>query len=225
MAKPTKPVLSYSDLDLRSIVKQRSYFGFSASTGTTVELNCVLRWNMTVEILPEEEGDSGRMVKIGVGVGVGVGVLVVAGVAGLVYHVCRRRKANIASDSVIVGTLKSLPGTPREYGFKDLKKATNNFDEKNKLGEGGFGVVYRGTLVKDNLEVAVKKFSRDNIKSKDDFLAELTIINRLRHKHLVRLLGQFYNSFFNLFHFFSFLSLHSSLSFKQNHSNLLTINI
>ncbi|KAF7829091.1 putative L-type lectin-domain containing receptor kinase S.5 [Senna tora] len=135
VAKPAKPVLS-SDLDLKSIVKQRSYFGFSASTGTTVELNCVLRWNITVEILADK-GESGR-----------------------------------------------------EFEFEELKKATNNFDEKNKLGQGGFGVVYRGSLVKEDLEVAVKKFSRDdNMKNQDDFLAELSIINRLRHKHLVRLLG------------------------------------
>jgi len=92
-----------------------------------------------------------------------------------------------------LGTLQSLPGTPREFSFKDLKKATNNFDDKHKLGQGGFGVVYKGVLLKENLEVAVKKFSRDNLKGEGDFLAELTIINRLRHKHLVRLLGKLVN--------------------------------
>ncbi|KAJ0844602.1 putative protein kinase RLK-Pelle-L-LEC family [Helianthus annuus] len=50
-------------------------------------------------------------------------------------------------------------------------------------------VVYRGVLPEDNVEVAVKWFSRESLKGEDDFLAELTIINRLRHKHLVRLLG------------------------------------
>ncbi|KAJ0693796.1 putative protein kinase RLK-Pelle-L-LEC family [Helianthus annuus] len=44
-------------------------------------------------------------------------------------------------------------------------------------------------LQEDNVEVAVKWFSRESLKGEDDFLAELTIINRLRHKHLVRLLG------------------------------------
>ncbi|KAI8541000.1 hypothetical protein RHMOL_Rhmol08G0028700 [Rhododendron molle] len=91
--------------------------------------------------------------------------------------------------NILLGALKRLPGTPREFHFKDLKRATNNFDEKNKLGQGGFGVVYRGHLHDENLEVAVKWFSRETIKGEDDFLAELTIINRLRHKHLVRLLG------------------------------------
>ncbi|KAI4314689.1 hypothetical protein L6164_027575, partial [Bauhinia variegata] len=184
--KPTKPVMSYN-LDLKDVVKQTSYFGFAASTGENVELNCVLRWNITVEVLPDEDNTE-RVLKISLGVGVPVLVLILISISGLVYYLCRKRKAS-ASDPNILGTLKSLPGTPREFTFKELKKATNNFDERRKLGQGGFGVVYRGTLQKENLEVAVKKFSRDNIKSKDDFLAELTIINRLRHKHLVRLLG------------------------------------
>nr|XP_029148604.1 L-type lectin-domain containing receptor kinase IX.1-like [Arachis hypogaea]XP_029154021.1 L-type lectin-domain containing receptor kinase IX.1-like [Arachis hypogaea] len=94
------------------------------------------------------------------------------------------------SDKTLVNTLRNLPGTPKEYRFEDLKMATNNFDDvKNKLGQGGFGAVYRGTLPKDKTQVAVKKFLRDKISSTHDFLAELTIINSLRHKNLVRLLG------------------------------------
>ncbi|CAN6688341.1 unnamed protein product [Malus baccata var. baccata] len=63
-----------------------------------------------------------------------------------------------------------------------------------RLGQGGFGIVYRGSLhdkdhanTNTSAETAVKKFSRDNIKGKDDFMAELTIIHRLHHKQLVRL--------------------------------------
>ncbi|TQE09464.1 hypothetical protein C1H46_004957 [Malus baccata] len=63
-----------------------------------------------------------------------------------------------------------------------------------RLGQGGFGIVYRGSLhdkdhanTNTSAETAVKKFSRDNIKGKDDFMAELTIIHCLHHKQLVRL--------------------------------------
>ncbi|KAL5564728.1 hypothetical protein UlMin_027892 [Ulmus minor] len=193
-AKPTEPVLSYKGLDLRKVVSQDSYFGFSASTGSSYQLNCVLRWNLTVEILPGSGGGGGgggsgegrKGVKIGVGVAAGVAILLVGlGVLGW----CLYRRRRTADDPTILGALKSLPGTPREFEFRELKKATNSFDEKNKLGEGGFGVVYRGILTKENVEIAVKRFSRENLKGKDDFLAELTIINRLRHKHLVKLLG------------------------------------
>ncbi|KAM1073014.1 hypothetical protein ACFX2B_017942 [Malus domestica] len=186
--RPTSPVLT-ANLNLKDIVKQKSYFGFAASTGSAIELNCVLRWNLTVELLPGGKGgNSNEGLKIGLAVGVPAVALLLLGLGGLGYYLYKRRKA-AASDENIFGALKSLPGTPREFSFKELKKATNNFDDKHKLGQGGFGVVYRGVLPKENLEVAVKKFSRDNLKGKDDFLAELTIINRLRHKHLVRLLG------------------------------------
>ncbi|XVF71473.1 hypothetical protein PTKIN_Ptkin12aG0040300 [Pterospermum kingtungense] len=183
--KPSKPVLS-ADLDLGSLVKQKSYLGFSASTGSHVQLNCVLKWNLTIEVIPD--GNKGKNWFLnGLAIGVPLLVLLLLGIGGLTYYWYKKWRAR--SDPNILGALKSLPGTPREFRFRDLKKATNNFDDKHKLGQGGFGVVYRGLLQKENLEIAVKKFSRDNIKGKDDFLAELTIINRLRHKHLVRLLG------------------------------------
>ncbi|KAM4118680.1 hypothetical protein ACB094_02G220500 [Castanea mollissima] len=192
--KPNKPVLTADHLDLGSLVNQNSYFGFAASTGASdVQLNCVLRWNLTVEKLPggdEASSGSHEGLKIGLGVGGPCLVLVLMGIAGLGYYVHKKRvAAAAASGPNILGALKSLPGTPREFSFKELKSATNNFDEKHRLGQGGFGVVYKGVIPKENLQVAVKRFSRDNLKGKDDFLAELTIINRLRHKHLVRLLG------------------------------------
>ncbi|GAU28078.1 hypothetical protein TSUD_223190 [Trifolium subterraneum] len=186
--KPVKPVLN-SSLDLKEWVNRESYFGFSASTGNTVELNCILKWNISIEAFGEK-GKSGKALAIGLGVGIPLFLILIS--AGLYYYYLIKKKKeedNYGSNSQIMGTLKSLPGTPREFNYQELKKATNNFDEKFKLGEGGYGVVYRGILPKEKLEVAVKKFSRDKMKSTDDFLAELTIINRLRHKHLVKLQG------------------------------------
>lgn len=182
---PKTPILTY-DLDLKEHVNQESYFGFSASTGTNYQLNCVLRWNLTVEYFPEKKNP---WLKIVLGVGIPVVSLLILGAACLGY--CYHKKRIDRSQSNILGALKSLPGTPQEFQFKALKKATNNFDEKNKLGQGGYGVVYRGFLAgEENKDIAVKWFSRESIKGQDDFLAELTIINRLRHKHLVKLLGK-----------------------------------
>jgi len=197
--KPAKPIIS-SVLDLRKVVSQNSYFGFSASTGVTVELNCVLRWNISIEVFDNDKNE--KYLSIGLGVGIPVLVLILGGGGFWYYYLCKKKKRDDnGSTSQIMGTLKSLPGTPREFSFQELKKATNNFDEKHKLGQGGYGVVYRGTLPKEKLQVAVKMFSRDKMKSTDDFLAELTIINRLRHRHLVKLQGQFHFSFIYLFHY------------------------
>nr|AKV93700.1 clade XVI lectin receptor kinase [Nicotiana benthamiana] len=149
--RPENPILTH-DVDLRDVVNQESYFGFSASTGNFSQLNCVLRWNLTV-------------------LGFICSILDFVTTSGYYYH----KKKAARSESITLGALKSLPGMPRDFEFKVLKKATNNFDEKNKLGEGGFGVVYKGYLVGENLEIAVKWFSRESIKGQDDFLAELTL--------------------------------------------------
>ncbi|KAL8133804.1 putative L-type lectin-domain containing receptor kinase S.5 [Apium graveolens] len=188
---PDEPILK-QDLNLALFVEQKSYFGFSASTGDNIELNCVLRWNLTVSYFAEDEVP---VVKILLGVGIPVVVLLIVGAGFMVVYLKKRQKKKGSISSNILGALRSLPGTPREFKFRDLKKATNNFDDKFKLGQGGYGVVYRGVLPDDeNLEVAVKWFSRESLKGEDDFLAELTIINRLRHKHLVRLLGWCYKN-------------------------------
>jgi len=172
--RPANPILT-SNLELRGVVNQNSYFGFSASTSNATQLNCVLRWNLSVEHYYDN-----TLIGVKIGLAIGIPAVVLLTVAAGVGYFLRKRW---------LSRLKGLPGTPREFQFKDLQKATNKFDEKMKLGQGGFGVVYKGYLANENLEVAVKMFSRESLKGQDDFLADLTIINRLRHRHLVRLLG------------------------------------
>eukprot|EP00256_Glycine_max_P041691 XP_006591755.1 cysteine-rich receptor-like protein kinase 2 [Glycine max] len=78
---------------------------------------------------------------------------------------------------------------PTKYRYSDLKAATKNFNEKNKLGEGGFGAVYKGTM-KNGKVVAVKKLiSGDFNKVDDEFESEVTLISNVHHRNLVRLLG------------------------------------
>jgi hypothetical protein len=90
-------------------------------------------------------------------------------------------------------SMQLLPGVPTQFNFNDIRRATNNFHETTKLGRGGFGAVYRcrhpGPKKSEALEVAVKKFSRDDNRRYEDFLAEVSVINRLRHKNIVPLVG------------------------------------
>ncbi|KAL9688059.1 hypothetical protein QQ045_032472 [Rhodiola kirilowii] len=74
------------------------------------------------------------------------------------------------------------------YSFEQLATATRNFDAANKLGQGGFGPVYKGTFV-DGKEIAVKRLSRASGQGLAEFMNEVVVISKLQHRNLVRLLG------------------------------------
>ncbi|KAE8652365.1 hypothetical protein Csa_022165 [Cucumis sativus] len=67
--------------------------------------------------------------------------------------------------------------------------ATNNFSKERKLGQGGFGAVYRGYIPDIDLSVAVKKISRGSRQGRKEYITEVKIISRLRHRNLVQLIG------------------------------------
>lgn len=69
-----------------------------------------------------------------------------------------------------------------------LRGATGNFAEANKLGEGGFGAVYKGDLP-DGQEIAVKRLSRNSGQGIGELKNELVLVAKLQHKNLVRLVG------------------------------------
>uniref|UniRef100_A0A0E0J2Y8 Protein kinase domain-containing protein n=1 Tax=Oryza nivara TaxID=4536 RepID=A0A0E0J2Y8_ORYNI len=72
--------------------------------------------------------------------------------------------------------------------LRTLQTATNNFDERNRLGEGGFGMVYKGTLL-DGQEIAVKRLSHCSKQGLNELKNELVLVGKLQHKNLVRVLG------------------------------------
>ncbi|KAJ0245585.1 PAN/Apple domain-containing protein [Hirschfeldia incana] len=72
--------------------------------------------------------------------------------------------------------------------FEVIAIATNNFSNANKLGQGGFGIVYKGRLI-DGKEIAVKRLSKMSLQGTDEFKNEVRLIARLQHINLVRLLG------------------------------------
>ncbi|XP_020269570.1 LOW QUALITY PROTEIN: putative serine/threonine-protein kinase [Asparagus officinalis] len=74
------------------------------------------------------------------------------------------------------------------YSYKELRKATMDFSPGNKVGEGGFGSVYKGTL-KDGTVVAVKVLSHESRQGKREFLTELNVVSDITHENLVRLYG------------------------------------
>ncbi|CAN5959541.1 unnamed protein product [Sphagnum jensenii] len=77
---------------------------------------------------------------------------------------------------------------PTLYSYNVLSRATGDFHQDNKLGEGGFGVVYKGILL-DGTTVAIKLLTTKSHQGIDDFLNEVVSITGVRHKNLVKLKG------------------------------------
>ncbi|KAI4313890.1 hypothetical protein L6164_026836 [Bauhinia variegata] len=74
------------------------------------------------------------------------------------------------------------------FSYKELKEATQNFDPNRELGNGGYGTVYYGKL-RDGREVAVKCLYEHNYRRVEQFMNEIEILRRLRHRNLVSLYG------------------------------------
>ncbi|KAM0887757.1 hypothetical protein ACQ4PT_028799 [Festuca glaucescens] len=85
---------------------------------------------------------------------------------------------------------EDLSGTENitRFSYKELVRATAKFDQSNKIGEGGYGPVYKGTL-RDGTAVAVKVLSLQSRQGANEFLSELLTISDVSHKNLVKLHG------------------------------------
>ncbi|XP_043717625.1 cysteine-rich receptor-like protein kinase 10 [Telopea speciosissima] len=92
----------------------------------------------------------------------------------------RKRKDNFMDE---ITNAESL-----QFSFSSITTATNNFSDANKLGVGGFGIVYKGTLP-DGQEIAVKRLSRNSTQGEVEFKNEVALLAKLQHRNLVRLLG------------------------------------
>ncbi|XP_065618204.1 LOW QUALITY PROTEIN: G-type lectin S-receptor-like serine/threonine-protein kinase At4g11900 [Quercus suber] len=79
-------------------------------------------------------------------------------------------------------------GEMHYFDLTTILTATNNFSDVNKLGEGGFGPVYKGKLI-NGKEIAVKRLSMKSKQDLEEFKNEVILIAKLQHKNLVRLLG------------------------------------
>ncbi|KAH9602145.1 hypothetical protein KSS87_005687 [Heliosperma pusillum] len=101
----------------------------------------------------------------------------------IAFYLHKRKKSD---------TLPAVVETYREnslhFSLETIQTATSNFSVANKLGEGGFGAVYRGRLP-DGREVAVKRLSEDSGQGIREFSNEVELLAKLQHRNLVRLLG------------------------------------
>lgn len=196
MGKPQKPLLSYSR-DLSSILKDTMYVGFSASNGLLSGSHYILGWSFALggpapELLlsqsPKKLSQSPNLPKprrLFHFLIIGLPVIIVGSfliVFSLVYVIRARKFAEEHEDW-------EMKYGPHRFKYKDLYVATKGFKDKQLLGKGGFGKVYRGVLPDTKVEIAVKRVSHDSKQGIREFVAEIVSSGRLRHRNLVPLLG------------------------------------
>ncbi|KAJ4702729.1 Lectin-receptor kinase [Melia azedarach] len=193
--RPRRPLLS-ATVDLSQILLNTMYLGFSASTGKLASDQYILGWSfnkggkaesLNISKLPSiplpvrsrpPPSKAVRKPRLIISI---LTIVVLITILATVYFVRRKKYEEIYEE------------WEREYGpqrflYKILYKATKGFKDKQVIGQGGFGKVYRGVL-SSNEQIAVKKVSRDSKQGMKEFVAEVVSVGRLRHRNLVKLRG------------------------------------
>ncbi|XP_039797466.1 L-type lectin-domain containing receptor kinase SIT2-like [Panicum virgatum] len=193
VARPMTPLFRVT-YNLTEVLTDVAFIGFSSATGTINVRHCVLGWSFSMNG-PAPAIDIARIPKLprmgpkppskllDVVLPITTSAFVLI-VGAIVFLLIRRhmRYAELRDDwEVEFG--------PHRFTYKDLYIATEGFQEKNLLGIGGFGRVYKGILPVSNLEVAVKRVSHDSKQGMKEFIAEIVSIGRIQHRNLVQLHG------------------------------------
>ncbi|KAL9328035.1 hypothetical protein ACSQ67_003038 [Phaseolus vulgaris] len=155
------------------------------SEGRALNTGCFMRYSDTDFLNKEQETGSsrGNVVVIVVVVVSSVIVSVVGVTIGV--HIWKQRyiqkKRRGSNDAEKLA--KSLQNKSLNFKYSTLDKATGSFHENNKLGQGGFGTVYKGVLA-DGREIAIKRLYFNNRQRASDFYNEVNIISSVEHKNL-----------------------------------------
>ncbi|PKA48104.1 Cysteine-rich receptor-like protein kinase 2 [Apostasia shenzhenica] len=168
---------------------------FPSSDGRAVDAGCFLRYsekaffpaNSSMDLAVYiQSGSKSKKVAIVGAAAAGACILLVLGLVLFLWIRWSRRPEEHWRGDILGAT--ELRG-PTNFHYADLKSATNNFSKENKLGEGGFGEVFKGTL-KNGKIIAVKKLTMTQTKSaRASFLSEVKLISNVHHQNLLRLLG------------------------------------
>ncbi|XP_008791183.2 cysteine-rich receptor-like protein kinase 2 [Phoenix dactylifera] len=162
--------------------------GRALYAGCYLRYSTVLFWNLNQTASNSSGNHTNKVIWIILGVLLG-GFLFIVGIVAW-----RKRgywsKSNVISmrDMYKPELSAAFSQSNMNFRYEDLRKATNNFNLSNKLGQGSYGTVYKAVL-SDGKGVAVKRLFMNTRQWVDQFFNEVELINRVRHKNLVKLLG------------------------------------
>ncbi|KAK1431229.1 hypothetical protein QVD17_14537 [Tagetes erecta] len=192
------------NVDLRNELPEWVIFGFSAATGAQFQKQNVRSWSFASSVLQTDENNSlqpnpgsdsmnGEKSKVGLIAGVSIPIALLA-VLAFAFVLWRKKKnkehepEEVEFDEEMNYEFEMGTG-PKRFSYHELALSTGEFAEKEKLGEGGFGGVYRGFLKDSRTYVAVKRVSKGSKQGIKEYASEVKIISRLRHRNLVQLTG------------------------------------
>ncbi|XP_049357201.1 cysteine-rich receptor-like protein kinase 44 [Solanum verrucosum] len=119
---------------------------------------------------------------------VGLAVTVVIFIVCIPVILMKRRKKKLVNKREGIRDDDTSSAESLQYEFSTIRAATDNFSNDNKLGQGGFGPVYKGKL-SNGQEVAVKRLAANSGQGDLEFKNEILLVARLEHRNLIRLLG------------------------------------
>ncbi|XP_059435422.1 L-type lectin-domain containing receptor kinase IX.1-like [Corylus avellana] len=193
--------LSYP-IDLSKVLPEYVTIGFSASIGNGLpaQKHTLLSWefNSTLDV-KEKSGKKAKNIRLIVGLTASGGILIAGLIVAFAIFLRHKQKRRVTAQkkgeteetvnlASINGVLERGAG-PRRFSYNELVSATYNFSNERKLGEGGFGAVYKGYLINLDIPIAVKKISKGSKQGKKEYITEVKIISQLRHRNLVQLIG------------------------------------
>ncbi|KAF8401846.1 hypothetical protein HHK36_012793 [Tetracentron sinense] len=175
-------------IDLAKFLPESVTIGFSAATGLYEERNTIHSWEFSSSlIIRETKGTKKGKIKLIESLIVFVGVLI-GGVGTFRLILGRMGWRKEATKEIgIDGDLER--SGPRRFSHGELVLATQNFSDERKLGQGGFGAVYKGVLSGLDLSLAVKKISKGSKQGEKEYRTEVNVLSKLRHRNLVQLIG------------------------------------
>ncbi|XP_027349803.1 U-box domain-containing protein 33 isoform X3 [Abrus precatorius] len=107
-----------------------------------------------------------------------------------------------------------VPQLFSEFSFTEIKEATNNFNSSLKIGEGGYGSIFKGVL--RHTEVAIKMLHSNSMQGPSEFQQEVDVLSKLRHPNLITLIGACPESWTLVYEYLPNGSLEDRLSCKDN---------
>ncbi|KAL4628917.1 hypothetical protein ACB092_05G271900 [Castanea dentata] len=180
-----------------------------ASTGNSSAIHTIYSWDFSSSLeidetitnpkdpvsspnVPAPKQRKNNTLGLSMGLGFG-GFVLVGGLAMVLFSLWKRNRRDKGEDDDVlddsIDEEFERGRGPKKFSYNELARATNDFNDKEKLGQGGFGAVYKGLLRDSNTYIAVKRVVKGSKQGIKEYASEVKIIGQLRHRNLVQLIG------------------------------------